>query len=143
MFEDLHPGLRNPGPVSDRITGNMWRSRLDGDRGWMDSYMEKVKQQRDYCLERIQAIDGLEVESPGGAFYMFVRLTDPHWRENDKEFVLKLLEQEHVLLVHGSGFSPALGRGHVRLVYLPNLDVLEVAFDRIDAFLKRHRSSLQ
>ena len=116
---------------------------LNGDRGWMDAYMEKVKQQRDYCLERIQAIDGLEVESPGGAFYMFVRLTDPHWRENDKEFVLKLLEQEHVLLVHGSGFSPALGRGHVRLVYLPNLDVLEVAFDRIDAFLKRHRSSLQ
>lgn len=114
---------------------------LKGDRGWMDAYMEKVKQQRDYCLERIHAIEGLEVESPGGAFYMFVRLTDNQWSNNDKEFVLQLLEEEHVLLVHGSGFSPALGQGHVRLVYLPTIDVLEVAFDRIEAFLKRHRLS--
>ena len=105
--------------------------------------MDKVKQQRDYCLERIQAIEGLEVESPGGAFYMFVRLTDTKWSKNDKEFVLQLLEEEHVLLVHGSGFSPALGQGHVRLVYLPTTDVLKVAFDRIEAFLKRHRLSGQ
>lgn len=116
---------------------------LSGDRGWMDAYMEKVKQQRDYCLERIQAIEGLEVESPGGAFYMFVRLTDTQWSQNDKQFVLQLLEEEHVLLVHGSGFSPALGQGHVRLVYLPTIDVLEVAFDRIESFLKRHRLSGQ
>lgn len=70
---------------------------------------------------------------------MFIRLTDEQWMANDKQFVLDLLHEEHVLLVHGSGFSPELGKGHVRLVYLANLDVLCEVFDRIERFLQRHR----
>ncbi len=112
---------------------------LTGDRTWMQTYSERVKAQRDYCLQRISEIDGLEVQTPGGAFYMFVKLTDPKWQENDKEFVLSLLHEEKVLLVHGSGFSPQRGKGHVRLVYLAELDVLEDAFSRIERFLTRHR----
>jgi alanine-synthesizing transaminase len=114
---------------------------LNGDRAWMTSYSQRVKEQRDYCLQRISTIEGLEVESPGGAFYMFIRLTDPKWATNDKEFVLQLLHEEHVLLVHGSGFSTALGQGHIRLVYLANREVLQEAFSRIERFLLRHRPS--
>lgn len=112
---------------------------LTGDRSWMDEYATRVMQQRDYCIERIASIEGLDVEHPGGAFYMFIRLTDEQWMANDKQFVLDLLHEEHVLLVHGSGFSPELGKGHVRLVYLANLDVLCEVFDRIERFLQRHR----
>jgi aspartate/methionine/tyrosine aminotransferase len=112
---------------------------LTGEKSWMRAYSERVQKQRNHCLKRIEEIDGLEVESPGGAFYMFVRLTDPQWANDDKQFVLRLLEEEHVLLVHGSGFSPELGRGHVRLVYLPSVEVLDEAFDRIGRFLERHR----
>ena len=54
-------------------------------------------------------------------------------------FVLDLLHEEHVLVVHGSGFSPTLGKGHFRIVYLPNIDVLNEAFNRIESFLLRHR----
>ena len=112
---------------------------LTGEKSWMQAYSERVQKQRNHCLKRIEEIDGLEVESPGGAFYMFVRLTDPQWANDDKQFVLQLLQEEHVLLVHGSGFSPELGRGHVRLVYLPSVEVLDEAFDRIGRFLERHR----
>ncbi len=112
---------------------------LEGDRGWMEVYAQRVQQQRDHCLRRIQGIDGLEVEHPGGAFYMFIRLTDERWAADDKAFVLDLLHEEHVLLVHGSGFSPDLGKGHVRLVYLADVSVLDEVFDRIDRFLKKHR----
>ena len=70
---------------------------------------------------------------------MFVRLTDSHWAADDKKFVLDLLHEEHVLLVHGSGFSPEYGSGHFRLVFLPDTDVLNEAFDRIDRFLQHHR----
>ena len=70
---------------------------------------------------------------------MFVRLTDERWANDDKAFVLQLLHEEHVLLVHGSGFSPELGKGHVRLVYLVTLEVLDEVFDRIERFLKKHR----
>ena len=112
---------------------------LEGDRSWMDSYMEKLRQQRDLCVSRINKIDGLEVQCPEGAFYMFVKLTDEKWKNDDKEFVLQLLHEEHVLLVHGSGFSPELGKGFFRLVFLPEKDVLSDAFDKIERFLVKHR----
>jgi aspartate/methionine/tyrosine aminotransferase len=112
---------------------------LEGPRDWMKEYTRKVLSQRDLCLQRISNIDGLEVQSPGGAFYMFVRLTDPTWAKDDKKFVLELLHQEHVLLVHGSGFSEEMGKGHFRLVYLADHDVLNTAFDRIEQFLQRTR----
>jgi len=112
---------------------------LTGDRSWMKDYGERVQRQRDFCLERIASIEGLEVESPGGAFYMFIRLTDSKWSSDDKAFVLQLLHEEHVLLVHGSGFSEDLGKGHVRLVYLADETVLEEAFQRIERFLLKHR----
>ena len=113
---------------------------LDSDRTWMKSYSDKIVQQRDLCVSRINDIEGLEVQSSGGAFYMFVKLTDPKWLDNDKEFVLQLLQEEHVLVVHGSGFSPELGAGHFRIVYLPNVEILNEAFNRIDQFLTRHRT---
>ena len=113
---------------------------LDSDRKWMKSYSDKIVQQRDLCVSRINDIKGLEVQSSGGAFYMFVKLTDPKWQDNDKEFVLQLLHEEHVLVVHGSGFSPELGAGHFRIVYLPNVEILNEAFNRIDRFLTRHRT---
>lgn len=112
---------------------------LTSDRSWMDSYSQKVIAQRDLCIQRISEIEGLEVQSPGGAFYMFVKLTDEKWSTNDKKFVLDLLHEEHVLVVHGSGFSPEMGSGHFRLVYLANTTVLDEAFNRIERFLKRHR----
>lgn len=112
---------------------------LESDRSWMDAYSQKVVAQRDVCVDRINGIDGLEVQSSGGAFYMFVKLTDPKWADDDKQFVLDLLHEEHVLVVHGSGFSPELGRGHFRIVYLPEISVLNEAFDRIERFLIRHR----
>jgi len=112
---------------------------LEGDRSWMKGYSDRVVAQRNTCVDRIRQIEGLEVQSSGGAFYMFVKLTDEKWANNDKQFVLDLLHEEHVLVVHGSGFSPDLGRGHFRIVYLPSVEVLNDAFDRIERFLIRHR----
>jgi alanine-synthesizing transaminase len=112
---------------------------LEQDRSWMKQYCETVKERRDVCLSRISGIEGLEVQNPEGAFYMFVKLTDQKWAEDDKSFVLQLLHEEHVLVVHGSGFSSEKGKGHFRLVFLPDIDTLHTAFDRIDSFLQKHR----
>ena len=112
---------------------------LEQDRTWMRQYCETVKERRDVCLSRISEIEGLEVQNPEGAFYMFVKLTDEKWANDDKAFVLQLLHEEHVLVVHGSGFSSEKGKGHFRLVFLPDVDTLNTAFDRIDSFLQKHR----
>ena len=56
------------------------------------------------------------------------------WK-SDKDFVLDVLHEAHVLLVHGSGFSPEYGQGHFRAVTLPSMDMLEEAFNRMDSFM--------
>ena len=108
---------------------------LTNNKDWMIEYRDIVRERREVAISRINSIRGLEVQPSGGAFYMFVRITDPKWRHDDKAFVLSLLQEEKVLVVHGSGFSKDLGSGHFRLVYLADPDTLNEAFDRIDRFL--------
>ena len=112
---------------------------LQGQKDWMNDYTNRLIKQRDICIKRIQSIDGLEVAQPNGSFYMFIRITDGNWKFNDKDFVLKLLEEEHVLVVHGSGFSKKYGQGHFRIVFLPSVKILNDAFNRIEHFLIKHR----
>jgi len=110
---------------------------LKGDNSWMQDYLSTVKNHNDLCLEQINTIDGISVQAPQGAFYMFVRITHDYWKDRDKEFVLKLLHDKHVLLVHGSGFSKEYGKGHFRMVFLPSEKILKDALMRIDQFLQQ------
>ena len=113
---------------------------LQGEDIWMNTYLAKIKKSNDYCIDRINNINGLSVQPPQGAFYMFVKLTDPYWYENDKKFVLQLLHEEHVLTVHGSGFSKKYGKGHFRIVFLPTQEILKDALDRIDKILSNNHN---
>ena len=108
---------------------------LTDDSGWLENYRTIIKERIEYAIDRISTIDGIECESPGGAFYLFVRISDPKLAADDKEFVLNLLYQHHVLVVHGSGFSTELGQGHFRMVALAPVETLSEAFDRIESFL--------
>ncbi len=109
---------------------------LEGDKEWLESHKATIKSRLDYSMSRIRDIDGIECEEPGGAFYLFVRLSGKDLFEDDKSFVLDLLHSKHVLVVHGSGFSPEFGKGHFRMVCLPEIEVLSRAFDRIEEFLE-------
>lgn len=55
------------------------------------------------------------------------------------DFTLELLKETGVLFVHGSGFDPVYGAGHVRGVILPPIETLEKAFDEIGRFMETHR----
>ena len=108
---------------------------LRGGDEWMEEYLKSIIARNNLCTKRINEIEGLSVQKPQGAFYMFVKLTDPYWFENDKKFVIDLLHKKHVLAVHGSGFSQTYGKGHFRIVFLPSESVLEDALDRIAEFI--------
>ena len=113
---------------------------LQGEDSWMNGYLTEIKKRNDYCIDRINNIEGLSVQPPEGAFYMFVKLTDPYWYKNDKKFVLQLLHEQHILTVHGSGFSNIYGKGHFRIVFLPTEEILKDALDRIEIFLSKTRN---
>ncbi|MBT4956013.1 MAG: alanine aminotransferase, partial [Nitrosopumilus sp.] len=48
-----------------------------------------------------------------------------------------LLESKGVLTVHGSGFGEQYGSGHFRLVYLPSLEILDSAMNKIEEFVSQ------
>lgn len=104
------------------------------------SYLTEVKRRLDerrrYTYKRLNEIPGFHLSTPpAGAFYAFPRVDI---NISDEEFARSLLIEEKVFVVYGSGFGPH-GSGHVRLVILPPLNILEEAFERIERFMKRHQ----
>jgi alanine-synthesizing transaminase len=95
--------------------------------------------QRDLAYDMLSQIPGVSVVKPKGALYMFPRL-DPKMYPiaDDQEFAYELLEEEKLLIVQGTGFNwPTTD--HFRLVFLPNVDDLGEALQRIERFLGHYR----
>ncbi len=108
---------------------------MDGPHEHVKKTNKKLKRRADYSTKRINEIEGLSVVRPEGTLYMFPKIEDPKFKD-DKKFILDLLQKKYVLMVHGSGFSKKYGRGHFRLVFLPKIEILEKAFDRLEDFMK-------
>jgi aspartate/methionine/tyrosine aminotransferase len=108
---------------------------LDGSQEHIPKLVEKLRKRRDFAWKRLNEIEGVSASKPEGAFYIFPKLPV----EDDKQFVLDLLREKHVLFVHGSGFCPIYGKGHLRSVFLPEVDVLEDAYTRLEEFVKASR----
>ncbi len=100
-------------------------------------FIPKLQKRRDITYKRLNEIHGLSCVKPEGAFYAFPRINEGPW-PTDKEFVLQLLREKQVLTVYGIGFAEPHGTRHFRTVFLPNEQVLEESFNRIDAFMKEN-----
>ena len=113
---------------------------LNGPQDHVKDVVDKLRQRRDCAWKRLNEIDGISCAKPEGAFYFFPRIgaVGGKWR-TDMEFALELLKETGVLLVHGSGFDPVYGAGHVRGVFLPPLETLEQALDLIEGFMNKNR----
>ena len=83
----------------------------------------------------MNAIPGVDCVKPAGALYLFPRLDpDVHKIVDDERMVIDLLEQQHVLLSHGTGFNLPTA-DHLRLVFLAPVEVLDDAIGRLARFL--------
>ena len=98
--------------------------------------MSSIRSRRDYVFGAVGAIEGLSCVTPEAAFYAMIRVED-HAGRTDERFVLDLLEETGVLVVHGSGFGLEPTPCHFRLVYLPSIEVLETVFNRLGQFMGR------
>lgn len=109
---------------------------LRGPQGYISEFVAEVRRRRDYAVRRLNELPGISCPKPRGAFYAFPKIDDCARRfGSDKQFVTSLLESKGVLTVHGSGFGQRYGSGHFRVVYLPDVGVLESAMTKIDEFL--------
>jgi len=110
---------------------------LNGPQDMVKDIVDKLKQRRDFAWKRLNEIEGISTTKPQGAFYIFPKIYDvgSRWK-NDMQFVIELLKETGVLIVNGSGFDPVYGKGHARVVFLPPICELEVAFDALERFMK-------
>lgn len=99
----------------------------------------RLRRQRDLAYDLITAIPGVTCVKPRAALYMFPRL-DPEIYpiDDDRQFLLELLQQTRVMLVQGTGFNWPRP-DHFRIVFLPHEDDLHEAIGRIESFLERYR----
>lgn len=95
----------------------------------------RLYEQRNLAWKMLNEIPGVSCVKPEGALYLFPRL-DPEVYPvtSDRQFVLDLLQQKHLLLVEGTAFNWPYP-DHLRVVFLPHVDVLEDAIGRLRSFL--------
>jgi len=113
---------------------------LTGSQDHIKEMVERLRKRRDYAWKRLNEIKGISCAKPEAAFYVFPKIKEVGLRwKTDKDFALKLLRETGVLFVHGSGFDPVYGAGHVRVVFLPPLETLEQAFDEVERFMEKSK----
>ena len=108
---------------------------LRGPQDYIGKFVSEIKIHRDYVIKRLNAMNNITCYNPQGAFYAFPKIENNKF-SSDKDFVLELLKQKGVLTVHGSGFGTQYGSGHFRIVYLPNMEILESAMNKIEDFVR-------
>jgi hypothetical protein len=102
--------------------------------GELRRMLERLKENRDLCLDALRGLPGVTVPKPDGAFYLFPRvagLTDSF------AFCRQLLEETRVGLAPGVAFG-AGGEGSFRICYAAERSILEPAMERLTKFLRSH-----
>jgi len=75
---------------------------------------------------------------PMGAMYAFIKLADSVSRNiSDEAFAMELLEEKHLLVAPGSSFNTPYSN-YFRITTLPDPDVLNDVFSRIDDLLEQY-----
>jgi len=99
----------------------------------------RLHDQRNLAYDLVNRIPGVSCMKPKGALYLFLRLDpDVYPVTNDREVVLELLRQEHLLMVEGTAFNWP-HPDHLRMVFLPHREDLIIAIGRLERFLARYR----
>jgi alanine-synthesizing transaminase len=91
------------------------------------------------AYEKLNAIDGVSCVKPKGALYLFPSFDLNQFTfEDDNHFVMSLLEEQKILVVAGSGFN-FNSNTHFRIVFLPHVEQLNIALDKIALHFNNHR----
>ena len=109
---------------------------LTGDQSCIDTFRFAFRERRDFIVDALRKVPGLEVDLPGGAFYAYVscralmgrRTPSGQTLSSDREFVHYLLDEAQVGVVSGTGF---LHSPYFRVSYAAGIAQLGEAAKRI------------
>jgi aspartate aminotransferase len=112
---------------------------LDGPQEFLAGWRAKFQERRDLVVRGLNANTGLDCLTPEGAFYVFPSVRNLLGKTSksgaklatDEDFVMALLEETGVALVHGTAFGSP---GNMRLSYAASNRELQDAVARIQDF---------
>jgi len=99
----------------------------------------RVYEQCEYIYKAINDIPGLSAVKPKAGFYIFPKIDVKRFNiTDDEQFTFDLLREKKILLISGKGFNWKQP-DHFRIVYLPRIEVLEEAVEKMTDFFKYYR----
>ena len=111
--------------------GNLPLGETDDD---IENMRKEYEKRRDVGVEMINAIPGLSVVKPDGAFYLFVKCKEVD--SDSLRFCKKMLEEANVATVPGVGFGM---EGYFRISFATDIESIKKAIERIANFVKSYK----
>jgi len=113
------------------------KAAITGLDGSADKDIEMMRQafaaRRDEAVDLFNAIDGISVVKPDGAFYLFVNISEIE--QDSMKFSKNLLEEAGVAVVPGIGFGTD---GHIRFSFATDIESIREGISRIKAFVAKN-----
>ena len=99
----------------------------------------RLRIQRDIAYKMLNDIPGISCVKPQGALYCFPKMDINKFNiHSDEKMVMDLLEQQKILIVHGTGFNwPE--NDHFRVVFLPRPEDLTLALSKMHTFFDSYK----
>jgi len=107
---------------------------VNGPQDCIQKMLDTFKKRRDVITKGLQSIEGVKVDPPGGAFYVFPDVSA--YKTKSFDLAVKILNDTGVVTVHGSGFGK-YGEGYLRLCYAVSTEVIQDALGRLDSYLPK------
>lgn len=99
----------------------------------------RIYEQREYIYKALNDIPGISAVKPKAAFYIFPKIDTQKFNiVNDEQFALDMLREKKILIIHGGGFNWDKP-DHFRVVYLPRIEVLSDAMEKLADFLSTYK----
>lgn len=112
---------------------------VQGDQEAVRTMVSEFVKRRDYMVERLNAMPGVNCNRPGGAFYVFPDIRELLGKNyngaainNASDLAAVLLEEAHVAIVPGVAFGDDTC---FRLSYATSMDSIREGLDRIEKLL--------
>ncbi|GAB1402091.1 pyridoxal phosphate-dependent aminotransferase [Elusimicrobiota bacterium] len=113
---------------------------LNGPKEALEIMRVEFEKRRNYIVERLNKIDGINCLTPEGAFYVFPNVSKLLGKQyngkminTDSELATYLLEQAQIAVVPGSAFGAP---GYIRLSYATSMEKIKKGIDSFENSLK-------
>lgn len=121
----------NPSSISQKAA----LAGILGGRDFIETMKKEFKKRRDFMCDELNKIEGLKVNKPDGAFYIFVSIEGLIGKtfggieiKTSSDFATYLLDHFYLATVPGDAFG---SEGYLRLSYADSMENLTKAVDRM------------